>query len=256
MPRIRTIKPEFPQSESMGRVSRDARLLFVLLWTLCDDEGRTRAASRMLASLLFPYDEDAPKRIDGWLKELEGQRCIVRYSADGATYLQVCNWLMHQKIDKPSKSKIPPFANVREDSANAREDSSGDQGSKDQGSRIEGSKDQGGGDGNGGNVPESFHASLPVDAWDEWLAYRRTRRWPCGPQTLKRHLTLLAKYDAETQRSIIDASINSGWQGLFDPKGGKHAPRPTRYEELMSRLDAPAVPQLSDSAKFLLGTKQ
>jgi hypothetical protein len=59
MARIRTIKPEFPQSESMGRISRDARLLFVQLWCICDDHGRTRAASRMLASLLFPYDDDA-----------------------------------------------------------------------------------------------------------------------------------------------------------------------------------------------------
>ena len=39
-------------------------------------------------------------------------------------------------------------------------------------------------------------------------------------------------------------------------KGNGYAPRPTRYEELMARIDAPAVPQLSDSAKFLLGTKQ
>jgi hypothetical protein len=72
--RIRTIKPEFPQSESMGNVSRDARLLFVLLWTLCDDSGRTRAASRMLASLLYPYDDDAPGLIDGWLGELEREK--------------------------------------------------------------------------------------------------------------------------------------------------------------------------------------
>ena len=59
MARIRTIKPEFPQSESMGRVSRDARLCFVMLWTIADDSGRLRGNSRMLASLLFPYDDDA-----------------------------------------------------------------------------------------------------------------------------------------------------------------------------------------------------
>ena len=79
MARIRSIKPEFPQSESMGKVSRDARLLFVELWCICDDHGRTRAASRMLASLLFPYDDDAPKLIDGWLSELERQGCIRLY---------------------------------------------------------------------------------------------------------------------------------------------------------------------------------
>ena len=93
----------------MGAVSRDARLLFCLLWTVCDDEGRTRGASRMLASLLFPYDDDAPRLIDGWLSELEGVQCIVRYSVAGSTYLQVCNWLIHQKIDKPSKSRLPAF---------------------------------------------------------------------------------------------------------------------------------------------------
>ena len=139
MPRIRTIKPEFPQSESMGRISRDARLTFILLWTLADDSGRLRGNSRMLASLLYPYDDDAKELISGWLSELERVGCIFRYVHNNDSYIEVCNWLLHQKIDKPSASKIPPFANVREDSSNVREDSSLDQGSriKDQG------KDQG-----------------------------------------------------------------------------------------------------------------
>jgi hypothetical protein len=142
MARIRTIKPEFPQSESMGRVSRDARLTFIELWTLADDEGRLRGNSRMLASLLFPYDEDAPKLIDRWLKELERENCIARYQAAGASYIQILNWLNHQKIDKPSSSKLPPFDESSRILANPREGSSEDQGSriKDQG--REGIKDQ------------------------------------------------------------------------------------------------------------------
>lgn len=123
MARIRSIKPEFPHSESMGRVSRDARLLFVQLWTICDDSGRTRAASRMLASLLYPYDDDAPGLIDTWLAELEAEQCIVRYRVDGSTYLQVCNWLNHQRIDKPSASKVPPFVEDSRILANPREGS-------------------------------------------------------------------------------------------------------------------------------------
>jgi hypothetical protein len=126
MPRIRTIKPEFPQSESMGRVSREARLLFVLLFTVCDDAGRTRAASRMLASLLYPYDDDAGRKIDGWMAELEAEKCVVRYQVDGSTYLEVCNWLSHQKIDRPSASKIPAFDESSRVIANPREPSSGD----------------------------------------------------------------------------------------------------------------------------------
>ena len=116
MARIRTIKPEFPQSESMGRCSRDARLLFVNLFTLVDDSGVTRGNSRMLASLLFPYDDDAPKLIEGWLTQLETEHCLDRYIVDGQTYLQIRNWLNHQKIDKPTASKFPQFDSSREDS--------------------------------------------------------------------------------------------------------------------------------------------
>jgi hypothetical protein len=107
MARIRTIKPEFPQSETVGKLSRDARLLFVQLWTICDDSGRTRAASRMLASLLYPYDDDARDLIPTWLAELDAAGCIRLYEVEGNTYLDIPKWLNHQKIDRPSASKFP-----------------------------------------------------------------------------------------------------------------------------------------------------
>lgn len=120
MGRIRTIKPEFPQSETIGSLSRDARLLFIQLWTIVDDSGRARAASRMLASLLFPYDDDAPALIDGWMDELESAGCIRRYEVSGAKYLDLPNWLKHQKIDKPSASKIPAFDEASRSLASVR----------------------------------------------------------------------------------------------------------------------------------------
>jgi hypothetical protein len=122
MARIRTIKPEFPHSESVGKLSRDARLLYIQLWTIVDDEGRARAASRMLASLLYPYDDDAKDMISAWLDELEQGNHIRRYEVDGSHYLEIVKWLDHQKIDKASKSKLPAFDDgspiPREDSAN------------------------------------------------------------------------------------------------------------------------------------------
>lgn len=124
MARIRTIKPEFPQSESMGRVSRESRLCFVLLWTLADDAGRLRGNSRMLASLLYPYDDDAKDLIDGWLAELSSEGCITRYEVDGTSYMQISAWLEHQKIDKPSASKLPELPAKSRKLAKAREDSS------------------------------------------------------------------------------------------------------------------------------------
>ena len=124
MARIRSIKPEFPQSESMGRVSRDARLLFVMLWTICDDHGRARAHSRMLASLLFPYDDDAGDGIKGWLSELENEGCIRLYEVAGSQYLEVTGWKTHQRIDKPSKPQFPePKGAAPESSRVSREHS-------------------------------------------------------------------------------------------------------------------------------------
>jgi len=120
MARIRTIKPEFPQSETIGSLSRDARLLFIQLWTVADDFGRARASSRVLASLLYPYDEDAPSLIRGWLDELEAKTCIRRYEVEEKLYLDIPNWLKHQKIDRPTPSKLPEF---RESLASPREPS-------------------------------------------------------------------------------------------------------------------------------------
>lgn len=154
MARIRSIKPEFPQSESMGRVSRDARLCFVLLWTISDDGGRLRGNSRMLASLLFPYDDDAKRLIDKWLTELEREHCIKRYSVGSDSYIQIIAWTTHQKIDKPSLSKIPaPPEEPSRILANPRELSSEDQG-----------EDQGGeGNGDSGSALRSAPPTSPPD---------------------------------------------------------------------------------------------
>lgn len=167
MARIRTIKPEFPQSESMGRVSRDARLLFVMLWPICDDHGRTRAASRMLASLLFPYDDDAPALIGGWLDELERENCIRRYESNGSTFLVVCNWLNHQKIDKPSKPQFPEppvtLAKPREDSSEegkGREGKGEEQGGKPPLSPASADDDSADDESDGKRVPQCPHTEI------------------------------------------------------------------------------------------------
>jgi len=123
MARIRSIKPEFAQSETIGALSRDARLLFVQLWTIVDDAGRARANSRVLAMTLYPFDDDALNLIEGWLQELEDQACIRRYLVEGKPYLDIPKWLSHQKIDRPSKSKLPEFVEASRGLANGRESS-------------------------------------------------------------------------------------------------------------------------------------
>jgi hypothetical protein len=121
MPRIRTIQPNFARSTSMSRVSRDARLLFIQLWTVVDDAGRARASPVELAAQLYAADDDAPAALPAWLDALEGEGCIERYTIDEVAYLRIVNWRRHQKIDRPTASRLP--AAPREPLASAREES-------------------------------------------------------------------------------------------------------------------------------------
>jgi hypothetical protein len=122
MARIRTIQPNFAHSATIMHLSRDARLLFIQLWTVVDDAGRSRASPAELAAQLYALDHDAPLLLPGWLDELEREGCIERYSVDGIDYLRVVNWRKHQKIDRPTPSRLP--AAPREPLASPREESS------------------------------------------------------------------------------------------------------------------------------------
>lgn len=107
-PRIRTIKPESWQDEKIGPLSRDARLLFWVLITMADDEGRLRATLTMILGHGYPYDEDAPRKLPRWLEELERTEMIVRYENDRKPYIAFRHWRRHQKINRPVESKLPP----------------------------------------------------------------------------------------------------------------------------------------------------
>jgi hypothetical protein len=107
--RIRTIKPEWPQDERRGRISRDARLLELLLRTLADDAGRLRAAPALLRGALFPFDGDVTiEMVEGWIAELLHEHLMVTYLHDGEHFAILPEWSSEQKIDHPTSSRLPP----------------------------------------------------------------------------------------------------------------------------------------------------
>jgi hypothetical protein len=105
MPRIRTIKPEFWEDEKVASVPHGARLLFIALWNLADDEGRLRGATALVHRKVFPYDHDAP--VAKWLDALVAKGFVRRYSVEGQIYLDIPKFLKHQRIKKPSPSQLP-----------------------------------------------------------------------------------------------------------------------------------------------------
>lgn len=221
----------------MGRVSRDARLLFLQLWTLCDDSGRARGNSRMLASLLFPYDNDAPALIDDWIGELVDEGCIVRYVADGTTYIEVRNWLKHQKIDKPSPSRFPAFDESSRILANPREVSCEDQGprTKDQG------RDQG---------REKTTSSAKASSTDEkfetfWSAYPKKT----GKEAARKSWARVPK-PSETLQAILKALVWQRESEQWSKDGGQFIPNPATYLNQQRWLDEPPAQSVSGLSRF------
>lgn len=107
-PRIRSLKPEMWADERVGDLTHGARLLFVGLITMADDEGRLRELPAAILGHIFPYDEVSAMKLSRWLSEVEKSGMVVRYSAGGKRYIAFRHWSRHQKVDRPNSSELPP----------------------------------------------------------------------------------------------------------------------------------------------------
>lgn len=64
---------------------------------------------------------------------------------------------------------------------------------------------------------------LDKEAWANWEQHRKEIRKKLTPSTIKSQLKMLEK-NKEDHVAIIEKSIQNGWTGLFEIKGGKKAP--------------------------------
>lgn len=108
MARIRTIKPQFFTSETIGSLSMEARLAFVGLWTHVDDEGRCVDNPKLIRAAVFPLDDIPVESVEAMLGELASSGLIARYQHEDHSYLVVTNWKEHQAINHPRPSAYPP----------------------------------------------------------------------------------------------------------------------------------------------------
>jgi hypothetical protein len=114
MARKRIIDPEFWSDEEIGQWSFAARLFYIGLWNFADDEGKFKSANQLLKAQIFPYDI----KIDISKLKKELNHKIQWYEVDGSQYGFIRNFLKYQRIDKPTKSKLPPVPSFDESSAN------------------------------------------------------------------------------------------------------------------------------------------
>jgi len=112
MPRIRTVKPQFWLDEKLGEIPRDARLLYIGLWNLSDDQGVFEWRPTRIKVQLFPYDNDIiGSDIESWLELLVKTGDIIKFDNGTSSFGYIKSFLEHQEIKNPSKwrfAEIPP----------------------------------------------------------------------------------------------------------------------------------------------------
>ncbi|MFD8703624.1 hypothetical protein ACFV1W_13495 [Kitasatospora sp. NPDC059648] len=109
MARIRPVKPETWVSETLAEVSIPAMLTFLGMTNHADDQGRHRDNAAIVCGLIWPMrDEITRTDVEDHLQQLASVGAICRYTGcDGRKYFHYPTWRKHQKIDKPSLSRLP-----------------------------------------------------------------------------------------------------------------------------------------------------
>lgn len=104
------MKPEFWEDETIGSLSRDARLLFIATWNLADDTGVLRWSAPYLKASVFMYDDDLDVlRVGDLMEELAKNELVRRFTVEktGQVLAQVVNFTKHQVINRPQPTKFP-----------------------------------------------------------------------------------------------------------------------------------------------------
>jgi len=239
MARIRTIKPEFFRHEELQDLEAEnpgkyPMMVFAALWGHCDSKGRFRWKPRALKLDILPF---LSFDMRDTLEILESAGLILRYVVDGEEYGVVPTFLKHQRLTGKEHSDGEKFPDVSlgepvKHSGKIEEIPESQEG---KGRERKGKE-------NTSAKPPRFDplsldlpAGLSAETWAEWIAYRRTRKLTCAEPTIKGQLSNLSAWAqaGHSPGAVIRASIDNGWQGLFEPKGGgTNRPAQTSFDDI------------------------
>lgn len=110
MARNRILNPEFWLDEEIAKVSPHARLLYMGLWGICDDNYATFPnRPDWIKAQIFPYEFI---EIKTFIKELADIGKIVLFEKEGQEFWYIKNFFTYQKVEHPSKPKYPNFKKI------------------------------------------------------------------------------------------------------------------------------------------------
>lgn len=199
-------------------LSPSAKLLFIFLADNCDIAGFYEKSDKMMSFFLGLTVEEINKAS----KELQKSVALV----DNVYFVK--NFIYHQKntplnIGNNCHKSIIHRVNKR--SIDFKEFYSNDI-LKVLGADLGLTSHIGIGNGNSkdnskDNDSEILPEWLDKEVWKEWVAYRKERKKPLTPRTIKLQLDDLAQHKAD-HAQMIKNSIKNGWTGLFPLKTKKN----------------------------------
>lgn len=233
--RIRSLKPEFWSHPVMCQQSAEVRLLAIGLLNLADDEGFFVAHPAIIRGSLMPFEEST-RKIPKLLERLVSIGYItLRDKEDGTKLGHVTNFLKHQRINRPSKSRLK--GGLSESSRNPHgiltDDSLWEQGT---GNREEEHGTEQGGEGAAGATrPPAAPESEPVSA-------EKKERGAAVPLHVEEALAYADSYSkGNTEMLIIeDASVRQ-W---FDDRSA------CNWEPVRSGVQVPITDWKADLRKW------
>lgn len=116
------VDPEFFIDEKLAETSANARLLFIALWTIADDNyGTLPNRPKWIKTQSFPYED---VDVESLIKELWTKGLIDIFIEDGQEFLFIKHFFKYQRIEKPSKPKYPQYNNQKSKTPRLLPDSS------------------------------------------------------------------------------------------------------------------------------------
>jgi len=228
MGRIRTIKPEFTTNEELSALLADTHLFAAGLLCYADDYGYFNANPGLVKAAVFPLRESSVS-----IQDMLNQLAKIGYlrlgeTADGKKWGHVVKFETHQRVNRPTPSKIKCLEIMWIDSYTTHalftEPSLPERKGKEVGTEPKKRSDE-----------PSLPGWLPVDSWNSFVEMRKKIKKPMTDRAKELAIKKLEEFHNQRYdvQLIIDEAVMKNWQGFYLPKddhGQPIKPKSPEYE--------------------------
>lgn len=98
------------QNEDFAKLSDKAKILYIGMISLADDDGRLKANSLLLRAQVFPLDPLVTvDEVRKWTNEIVRVKLVIHYEIDAQHFVQHPNWTKFQTLraDRKKESALP-----------------------------------------------------------------------------------------------------------------------------------------------------